>query len=285
MIAGRHSEDYSPITWIGRMPIYATTLLVIAQVLGMIGTAVAMALAGSPRPVDSPLLEPLIFSNLDILQNFKIWQFVTYAFVNQPSIWFAVEMWMLYAFGREVEKFLGRRSFLWLYLSLLLVGPVVLTALGLAHIPAGLIGSGTLHLAIFIAFVVIYPSAQIFFAIQAKWVAAILLGIDSLQFLAYHMWESLGVLWLQCACAVLMLRYSGATNASFESWLPTHEDDVRPVRLVKRREEPEDADPYESIDPLLEKISRHGIGSLTKRERQRLEQARAALLEREKPSR
>lgn len=285
MIAGRHSEDYSPITWIGRMPVYATTLLVIGQVLGMIGTAIAMSLAGSPFPARSPILGPLIFSNLDILQNFKIWQFVTYAFVNEPSIWFAIEMWMLYAFGREVEKFLGRRSFLWLYLSLLLVGPVVLTALGLAHVPAALVGSGTLHFAIFVAFVVIYPGAQIFFSIQAKWVAAILLGIYSLQFLVGHAWELLGVLWLQCACAVLMLRYSGATNASFESWLPTLEDDVRPVRLARRREEPLESDPYESIDPLLEKISRHGIGSLTKRERQRLEQARAALLEREKPSR
>lgn len=285
MIAGRHSEDYSPITWIGRMPVYATTLLVIAQVLGMVATAIAMSVAGSPLPMASPILAPLIYSNGDILQDFRIWQFVTYAFINEPSILFAVEMWMLYAFGREVEKFLGRRSFLWLYLALLLVGPVALTALGLAHVPAILIGSGTLHVAIFVAFVVIYPGAQILFALQAKWVAAILLGIYSLQFLASHAWEALGVLWLQCACTVLMLRSSGATNATLEAWLPAREDDVRPARLANSREDPPEADPYESIDPLLEKISRLGIGSLTKRERQRLEKARAALLEREKPSR
>ncbi|HEY8901420.1 MAG TPA: rhomboid family intramembrane serine protease [Chthoniobacterales bacterium] len=287
MIAGRNSEDYSPITWVGRVPIYATTLLVILHVLGMIGTAVAMSMAGTPIPAASPILEPLLFSNFDILRNFKIWQFFTYAFVNQPNIWFAVEMWMLYSFGREVEKFLGRRAFLWLYLSLLLVGPAALTLLGLAGVPAGLAGSVTLHFAIFVAFVVIYPSAQVLFSLQAKWVAAVLLGIYSLQFLAAHMWESLGVLWLECACAVLMLRYSGATQASFDSWLPVGGDDFRPARRdppAKQREELTEAELHSSIDPLLEKISKHGIGSLTKRERQRLEQARTALLEREKHS-
>jgi hypothetical protein len=34
----------------------------------------------------------------------------------------------------------------------------------------------------------------------------------------------------------------------------------------------------DEIDPILEKISRQGIGSLTPRERERLEQARAHLL-------
>jgi hypothetical protein len=37
-------------------------------------------------------------------------------------------------------------------------------------------------------------------------------------------------------------------------------------------------DVIESIDPLLDKIAKHGIGSLTPREREQLEQARAELL-------
>ncbi|MDD5201043.1 MAG: rhomboid family intramembrane serine protease [Terrimicrobiaceae bacterium] len=281
MIAGRHSEDYYPITWVGRFPIYVTTLLVIIHVIAMIAAAVAMSISGP----DSDPFTPLIFSNTEILQSFKIWQFVTYAFVNQPTIWFAVEMWMLYAFGREVEKFLGRRAFLWLYLALLLAAPVALTALGLAHVPAVLFGSGAIHFAIFTAFVVIYPNAELFFSIQAKWVAAILLGIYSLSYLAHHAWVPLGVIWLDCACAVFMLRLSGATNASLEAWLPDRDDEpVRSVRRIRRREQPPEPDVHDSIDPLLEKISKHGIGSLTKRERQRLEEAREALLEREKHS-
>jgi membrane associated rhomboid family serine protease len=289
MIAGRHSEDYYPITWVGRIPIYVTTLLVIVEVLAMIGTSLAMAMAGTHQPIDSPVLAPLMFSNTAILQSFKIWQFVTYPFVNGPSIWFAIEMFLLYSFGGEVEKFLGRRAFLWLYLSLILVAPVVLTALGLAGVPAALAGSGPINFAVFVAFAVLYPNVPLFFCrIEAKWVAAILMGIYTLQYIAYTMWVDLGVIWLESICAVLMLRLSGATNASMESWLPALHDDLqpdRPMRALKPRNEPVEVDLHESIDPLLEKISRHGIGSLTKRERQRLEQARAALLEREKPSR
>ena len=37
-------------------------------------------------------------------------------------------------------------------------------------------------------------------------------------------------------------------------------------------------DIHESIDPLLEKISRHGISSLTAREREQLQRARKTLL-------
>jgi hypothetical protein len=47
------------------------------------------------------------------------------------------------------------------------------------------------------------------------------------------------------------------------------------------RPDDEPADPHRVIDPLLEKISRHGLASLTRREREQLEQARAVLLGRE----
>jgi membrane associated rhomboid family serine protease len=285
MIAGRHSEDYHPIAWVGRFPIYATTLFVVLHVATMVGVTVAMALTGAAGAAESPWIAPFIYSSGDVLRHFSLWQLVTYAFVNVPSLWFVVEMWMLYTFGREVEKFVGRRAFLWLYAALVLVGPLALTLLGLAGVPTMLAGSGTIHFALFVAFVVIYPNVEIFFSFQAKWVAVVLLAIYSLQDIAYRVWPQLGVLWLSCACSVAILHFAGVTNASFDAWLPEREEKPAPRRpQAKRREETEEADLHESIDPLLEKISMHGIGSLTKAERQRLEQAREALLDREKHS-
>jgi membrane associated rhomboid family serine protease len=281
MIAGRHSEDYYPITWVGRFPIYVTTLLVALHIATMIGASVAMSITGIP----SPWITPLIFSSASVLQEYSAWQFVTYAFVNQPTIWFAIEMLLLYSFGREIEKFLGRKTFLLLYVALLLAGPIALTLLGLAHVPSNvLVGGGAIHFAVFIAFVTLYPNAEMmFFRIQIKWVAAILLAIYSLAYLASRDWTNLGVLWLECSCAVLMMRRAGVGAAQFESWLPADRDDEQPrLPARKRREELPEPNLHDSIDPLLEKISRHGIGSLTKRERQRLEQARSDLLEREK---
>jgi membrane associated rhomboid family serine protease len=281
MIAGRHSENYSPITWVGRFPIYATTLLVVLHVATMVGIAVATAITGP----DSTWLSHFVFSSGTVLRNYSAWQIVTYAFVNFPTVWFAVEMLLLYSFGREIERFLGRRPFLLLYSLLLLAGPVALTLLGLAGIPSGaLIGSGSVHFAVFIAFATLYPNAEMmFFRIPIKWVALVLFAIYSLAYLSGRDWTNLGVLWLDCACAVLMMRRAGVTGASFDSWLPAEREEEPAPRLARRKPEAlPGPDLHESIDPLLEKISRHGIGSLTKRERQRLEQARSDLLEREK---
>lgn len=285
MIAGRHSEEYQPLTWVGRFPIYATTLLVILHVATMVGTAVALSISGVPDPEMSPFLAPLIFSSDSVIHDYSIWQFVTYAFVDTPTIWFAIEMLLLYSFGREIERFLGRKSFLLLYATLLLAAPAALTLLGLVNVPSGmLVGGGALHFAIFVAFATIYPSAEmLFFRIQIKWVAVVLFAIYTLAYLAGRQWISLGVLWLECAVAILMMRRAGVMGAQFESWIPIEREEEPAPRLARRRPEalPE-PDLHESIDPLLEKISRHGIGSLTRRERQRLEQARSDLLEREK---
>jgi len=288
MIAGRNSEDYYPITWVGRVPIYVTTLLVIVHVLAMVGTTIALSITGAPNAYLSPLLQPLIFSSSSVLGHFTLWQFVSYAFLNQPSIWFAVEMLLLYSFGREIEKFLGRSAFLWLYAALVLAAPLALTLLALAHVPtAGLIGSGAVNFAVFVAFVMIYPNAEVFLLrIQVKWIALAFLGIYSLSYISYRDWTALGVIWLECACAVLMMRRAGVLTAQFDSWLPAPRDGDPPPR--RRKAALKEAEPapglHESIDPLLEKISKHGIGSLTKRERLRLEQARDALLEQEKHS-
>jgi membrane associated rhomboid family serine protease len=286
MIAGRHSEDYHPITWVGRFPIYVTTLLVAAHVLAMVGTAVALSISGAPAAVLSPLLRPLVFSATDVLTEYSVWQFVTYAFVNEPSVWFAIEMLLLYSFGREIERFLGRKSFLFLYAGLVLAGPVALTLLGLLQVPSGmLVGAGAVHFAVFIAFATLYPGAEMmFFRVQIKWVAVVLLAIYSLAYLAGRDWTNLGVLWLECACAVLMMRRAGVASVQFDMWLPPDRDEEspRPARKKQRPAALPEPDLHDSIDPLLEKISRHGIGSLTKRERERLEQARTDLLEREK---
>lgn len=283
MIAGRHSEDYQPITWLGRVPVYATTLLVISYIVTM---AVGAILEGSGM---GDVLGDFRFTSIGVLHNFQIWQIATYPFVNAPDIWFAVEMYLLFVFGREVEKFIGRRAFLWLYAALLLAPPVALTLLSFVNIPAVpvvLDGSYALNFSIFIAFAIIYPEAQILFSLKAKWVALALLAIFTLRYFADTMWVDLGVLWLECACAVVMLRASGVTNASLETWLPAREE--KPVRSRRRRAVPEperlEEDLHDSVNPLLEKISRHGIASLTRAERSKLEKARAALIEQERQS-
>ena len=87
-------------------------------------------------------------------------------------------MYMLFVFGREVERFIGRKAFVILYALLLVRTDCFLTVGGL-WTRLGLAGSGALHFGIFIAFAAIYPSVEMFLRIQAKWVALVLAAIST----------------------------------------------------------------------------------------------------------
>jgi membrane associated rhomboid family serine protease len=271
------SDDYQPVAWMGRYPIHVTTLLVVVHVVCMIIGCLLIAVgAGS-------FLGVLAFDSAQVLSAGRLWQVATYALVHSPSglIWFAIEMYMLFAFGREVERFIGRRAFIALYLLLLLAPPLFLCIWGLWQRTA-LAGSATIHFAIFIAFAAIYPNVELFLRIMAKWVALIFVAAYSLQLLAYHGWSELAVLWLSAGLtyAFVELRGAGPELAWLTEWKSRWRSKraltVLPRPSGRRVVEPENI--YESIDPLLEKISKSGIASLTASERRALDRARNRLL-------
>ena len=288
MIVGRNSENGQPLTWMGSVPLYVTTLLVGAY-------CVAMAIEAILRGFGvEDVGYWLLFSPTAVFYHFNFWRLLTYPFLNEPSIWFLMEMAMLFLFGREVERFVGRRNFLFLYFVLVLIPPACITLLQFSSITtAGLAGSWNINFAIFISFVTLYPRAEIFFGIAAKWVAVALVGIRSLESFGGGNWVSLGIFWLECFAAILLIRAicSGALDSL---WDVQHRMVIRfsrrasSVRKKIARAAPvterseDEGNPCNSIDPILEKISRCGIGSLTRSERQCLEKARAALLEKER---
>lgn len=284
MIANRNFETCTPLTWFGSFPVYLATALAAAHGVTMILTALAMA-AGRAG-MDSPYLAPFLFSWQTSALEGRLWQFLTYAFVNPPSIWVVIQLVLLAMFGAQVEKFLGRNAFLWLYVTLLLAGPLLLCVLGLFGVGWVLSGSATLHFAVFIAFVLIYPRAEIFFGIQARWIAAVLMGLYTLQGVAMRDMFSVGILWWECLAALVYLRWEGVGAFALPE-LPKIEHSERPKKRKAKphRQADEEKNLHESIDPILEKISRTGISSLTRSERERLERARATLLEEEKKPR
>ncbi len=271
------SDDYQPVAWMGRYPIHVTTLLVMVHVVCMIICSLLIAFGAGA------FLNLLVFDSAQVLSAGRLWQVVTYAFVHSPSglIWFAIEMYMLFAFGREVERFIGRRAFITLYLLLLSVPPILLTIWGLWH-RTGLTGSATIHFAIFIAFAAIYPNVELFLRIMAKWIALVFVAAYSLQLLAFHAWSELAVLWMSVGLAYgfIQLRGAGPELAWLTDWTSRWRSKrsltVVPRSAPRRVVEPEDI--YESIDPVLDKISKSGIGSLTAGERRALDRARNRLL-------
>ena len=274
------SDDYRPVAWMGRYPVDVTTMLVGVHVTAAILAAILMA-AGA-----STILGWLLFDSAMIWSSGQVWRLFTYAFVHPPSglLWFAIEMYLLLVFGREVERFLGRRAYIALYLILLVTPTALLTIWGLWEHSA-LAGSPALHFGIFIAFATIYPRVELLLRIMAKWVALILAAIYTLQLLAYHAWSDLVVVWTSIAAAFLFVELNGAgpelawlntLKARFASRPKYHVVPKPRPRTGNGRAETDDV--YVSIDLILDKISKSGIGSLTASERRQLNRERERLL-------
>src|SRR5712691_1774859 len=273
------SDDYRPVAWMGRYPVDVTTMLVGLHVSLAILTCILVAFSSGS------VLSYLIFDSAAVWSGGQVWRLITYAFIHSPSgsglLWFAIEMYMLFVFGREVERFIGRRAYIALYLVLLLSPALVLTLWGLGTRTA-IGGSGPLHFAVFVAFATIYPNVELLLRIMTKWVALILAGIGTLSALAAHDWQTLVVLWTSIGAAFLFVELRGA-GPELVWWnkfkglaRPRPKPQIVQKQNAQRPVEPDDV--YASVDPILDKISKSGIGSLTTNERRQLDRARNRLL-------
>jgi membrane associated rhomboid family serine protease len=256
------SDDHQPVTWYRGYPLYAAHLLMGVFTLSMVATALLNFGGGGA------LLQSLVFRS-DLVLHGQAWRILTYGLVNAPSLWFAVEMYMIVAFGREVERFFGRRIFLTLAAGLYLLAPLLLTVLGLWR-PTALVGEATCGFALFIAFATLYPNAVMLFNILAKWVAIIFVGIYVLADLSDHLWDGLLVL-----AATVGFAYGFVRLEQGHFSMPT-------LGFRRRAKEPaaqshgfrvvSDPDRLD-VDDVLDKIARAGMGSLTDQERAKLSEA------------
>jgi membrane associated rhomboid family serine protease len=272
------SDDYRPVAWMGRYPVDVTTMLVGLHVVCAVLACILIAIPGL-----GGTLNYFVFDSGRIWNGLQVWRLGTYAFVHYPSslLWFAIEMYMLFVFGREVERFIGRRAYIALYVILLVTPAALLTIWGLWQRSA-LAGSPALHFGIFVAFATIYPRAELFLRIMTKWIVLILAAVYTFQLLAYHAWSDLMVVWTSIGAAFLFIEMHGAGpelpwwGALKTRFAPGPKFHVVPKMRSSRSAEPDDV--YASIDPILDKISKFGIGSLTASERRQLDRERERLL-------
>lgn len=270
------SEENQPVTWVRGYPLYAAHFIVLIYVLTMMVTTMLFATGGRP------LLNALAFNSPDVLRG-EVWRVVTYGFVNPPSIWFVIDMFMIVWFGRELEKFFGRRIFLRLYGGMYFLSPLLLTAIGLVR-PTFLSGQ-TGGFALFVAFATLYPSVPLLFNVLAKWMALILVGIFSLIAVAARDWVSLITLWGTSAFAFVFVRIEQGAIKLPRIRFRRRQSQLRvlPDPKPEKPARPSRADPVKSssmaeIDALLDKIAHSGIASLTPKERAKLDSARQELM-------
>lgn len=240
------------------------------------------------------------FSSASVLHG-CVWRCITYAFVHNPTdlqslIFFVFEIGVLVFFGLEVERFIGRRAFFRFYGLLVLVAPVMLTLRALfdhGH-DWEWVGSMTAHIGVFLAFACIYPGAEVLFLMlfrmEARWIAWVLMGGLTLTCLAQRDWAFLNILWavgltswFYMAWVRGLIEIPTLPRVAFPGIRRAPSGSASPAPLRKTaKSAPREIDPMATIDPLLDKIARHGMDSLTADERARLARAREELLNRQR---
>lgn len=212
----------------------------------------------------------------------SLWQALTCTFVNPANFFSLFNILFIGWSGGEVEKYLGRRRFLTLVGVLLLLPPVIVSLWSLAGVFWVYHGSYEFSIGLFIAFVTLYPNLEMFGWITLKWLAFAGILLGSMQSLPLHQWDHLSILWAMCGISFAYIRLL-QNRIVLPAWFTTAtafrrkpKFSVVPKPPGRRVVEPQDL--YESIDPLLEKISKSGINSLTASERRALDRARNQLL-------
>jgi membrane associated rhomboid family serine protease len=207
------------------------------------------------------------------------WQFITAA-VMHAGVWhFVGNTIVLYLLGRDVECILGQRHFLQLYICGALAGEF--GHLFLMPADSVLFGASGGVAAVLMAYATILPELELTstrlllpFRLKAKHLAYAAGGVGVL------------LLFLDRSATVTHSVYLGGCGAG---WLYAHLLGFgRPSRLQRvlhqrrataERHEHMNAEQFiaEEVDPLLEKISREGIASLTRAERRILQRGREKL--------
>jgi len=296
MITSWQTEGSSPIMWIGRLPVYGTTLLAVGYLIVVAALALVKSLIG---PVQYSELTGLFsFDAQQAIRHFQVWRIATYALLNGESnaVWLLIQLCIFYPLGREVETLLGTARYLRFFLCLILAPSVCLTlcylvvgyeAVMLANLPIPVGEEPTpLNLALFsmfVAYTFALPNAHLLFDLPAKLFGWATLALFSILFLGDRDITSFVALTSSAAFAWFALTQNWSLEPNVFSRLRpfSHRTKQPRLRVIKKPDE-RPIDPHRIIDPLLEKISRDGMASLTRREREQLERARTVLLEKQR---
>jgi membrane associated rhomboid family serine protease len=211
------------------------------------------------------------------LHNWELWRLATYLFVhdlNPPYFHILINMLLLWMFGTPLVEAMGERKFWWFYLSTgVFSGVCSLIFYTVTNNPTTVIGASGAIFGLMFAFAKFFPTQQFLifflFPVQARYAVLIfgaveLISITSNDRIA-HMAHLGGALY-----AWLYFTFENRGALALTRW--KNRKTERAQRAVKQSEE-EVGQLMVDIDPILKKISRTGMGSLSKEEKDLLEKA------------
>jgi membrane associated rhomboid family serine protease len=211
----------------------------------------------------------------------QFYQLLTYGFVHDPSnvLHIVLNMFFLWIFGSELESLYGRNEFLRIYLTAIVIAGLAwvafATAMGSPPIP--LVGASGGIMALMIIFVLHFPM-RMFYIWGIIPLPAWALGAISV------LMDVAGVVNQQSSQVAYVAHLAGVAFGAIYYQSKMNLGRLVPVRLSGsmfrlrpklRIHDParESRDLNAQVDQILEKISREGEASLTRKERRTLEEA------------
>jgi len=224
-----------------------------------------------------------------------VWQLLTYQFMHANLWHILANSWAIYLFGREIEETLGRKKFLVLFLAGGVVGGVfqVIAALLWPGLFGGpVVGASAGGFGLMAAYAVLFPEREltllfppITFRAKTMLIFSAVLAVAGIVFPVAHIANAAhlggmltGVVFIRLSVHGRWMQSGfssgGAAPGEFiTSWVGKSslwrsasdkpDENLSTDEFVKSE-----------VDPILDKISRQGIQSLTAREREILEKAR-----------
>lgn len=237
--------------------------------------------------------EPTLIFGLSregLLERAQVWQLVTHLFLHAGFLHAFFNMVILGFVGRDLERVIGTRRFVWLYLGCGMLGGLCWLAVSGAGATVCIGASGAVF-GIVAAFVAFDPQRGVTVQFGAAtltvklFTVVLVFGLATLLFMLVDRGNIAHAAHLAGGAAGFVYgRYffrralAGAASRPRREPTPAwprgfDEDDDGPLAHLLEADDESDPVNTADVDRILEKISRTGIGSLTRQERRILDAA------------
>ncbi len=264
---------------IGTLDVTTTALLVILNVASMFWFA-----------IDKASQTNLIFVGF-LVRDGDFWRVFTWPLYAEPTVWTAITLVFFWFVGHMIEERIGRRRFTTL-IAVMTIVPAVLVTLMQLDPDVGVDGLNLLALALLVVYALDNPTATAWFGIPMWVFAAVYVGLMILQYIGNGAYEALTM-----GLMVIVMGLGGARQYGMLDELgfiprlgsgtssSSSDRASKPAKSKQRGKgkgqgevvagpwaAPTVHSPIEEIElnQLLDKISEHGMDSLNRTEKARL---------------
>ncbi len=255
---------------LGRLEVSTSALV------GLIGVASGLVY------VIVPDVWQLLYFYPSLVADGQAWRIATWPLAN--TVWVVLTALILWYFGRDLERLIGRYRMLWLIVGAWAGLTIASTLVSLmpALIGPPLAGLDLIEFAILLLWIAEYPARPFFFGIPAWIFGAAIVALQALSMIAARNFGGLLSLVFSLALVAVMARRFGLLSAY--DWIPgkpavrtSAPPRTRHVPRSQVRQEQRRASDREQLDALLDQINDHGIQSLTDAQRKELMRLRDRL--------